>query len=110
MAVYVDNMRAPFGRMLMCHMIADTHEELILMALIIGVSRRWIQQAGQHGEHFDVCLSKRRLAIARGAILISWPDLGRRTHARRGEAERERYFTNAHYLVEPNQPDLFSRL
>ncbi len=112
MAVYVDDMRAPFGRMLMCHMIADTQDELLLMAMIIGVDRRWIQQGGQNGEHFDVCLSKRRIAVRRGAVLISRLDLGRRILARRTEPERRKhYFSRAKIiLVEPDQPDLFTRL
>ncbi len=32
MAFYVDDMEARFGRMKMCHMIADTTEELLEMA------------------------------------------------------------------------------
>lgn len=32
MAVYVDNFKAPYGRMFMCHMIADTQKELLEMA------------------------------------------------------------------------------
>ena len=43
MAVYVDDMRANFGRMKMCHMIADTIDELHTMADRIGVARRWFQ-------------------------------------------------------------------
>ncbi len=38
-----------------------------LMADKIGVDRKWIQRPGQLGEHFDICKSKRALAIANGA-------------------------------------------
>ena len=48
MTVYVDNMQAPFGRMKMCHMVADTSEELLAMADKIGVQRKWLQKAGTH--------------------------------------------------------------
>lgn len=67
MAVYVDRMRAPYGRMVMCHMVADSSAELLAMADAIGVQRRWIQDAGTHREHFDIALVKRAEAIARGA-------------------------------------------
>ena len=78
MAVYVDDMRAPFGRMTMCHMIADSHEELLAMAERIGVSRRWIQKAGTVHEHFDLCLAKRAEAVRRGAREISPRELAGR--------------------------------
>ena len=67
MPVYVDNYRAPFDRMMMCHMVADSTEELLSMADTIGVQRKWIQCAGTHREHFDICLSKRAKAMAAGA-------------------------------------------
>lgn len=72
MSVYVDDMDAAFGKMKMCHMIADTHSELLAMADRIGVARRWIQNAGTNREHFDICLSKKRLAIAAGAVEIEY--------------------------------------
>lgn len=71
MTVYVDNMRAQFGRMVMCHMIADTDEELHAMASLIGVARRWHQKAGTPRSHYDICKSKRALAISHGAREIT---------------------------------------
>lgn len=60
----------------MCHMVADTHEELVAMADRIGVSRRWIQHAGTANEHFDICKSKRALAVHCGAIEVKMRELG----------------------------------
>jgi len=83
MTVYVDTMRAKLGRMTMCHMIADSTEELLAMADQIGVQRKWLQKAGTTDEHFDIALSKRKLAIASGAEEITMMDLGRKLRARR---------------------------
>lgn len=83
MTVYVDDARLTFGTMKMCHMIADTHEELMAMADAIGVSRKWIQAEGTHREHFDVCLSKRARAVKAGTIEISQRELGRILRSRR---------------------------
>lgn len=68
MAVYVDDERMPFGRMKMCHMLADDPAELLAMADKIGVARKWLQHPGKPQEHFDICLSKRALALKHGAI------------------------------------------
>lgn len=70
MTVYVDDMRAQYGRMIMRHMLADTDEELHLMAARIGVARRWHQKAGTPHSHYDICLSKRAAAVALGAAEI----------------------------------------
>lgn len=75
MGVFVDDMKAPFGRMIMCHMWADTTEELLRMADTIGVARKWIQDAGTWREHFDIALSKRALAVAAGAQEVSQREL-----------------------------------
>lgn len=83
MAVYVDNMRASFGRMKMCHMVADSREELLAMADRIKVARRWLQKPGTSHEHFDICLSKRKLAVEAGAIEVSMLELGRILRAKR---------------------------
>lgn len=82
MAVYVDDMRAPFGRMKMCHMIADSSDELHAMADRIGVARKWCQDRGTYREHYDIALSKRALAIKAGAIEIERHELGEKLLAR----------------------------
>jgi hypothetical protein len=78
MTVYVDDVEHEFRGMHMCHMWADTLDELFAMVDRIGVQRRWIQG---HAElsigkakkaswvHFDIAKSKKRLAIKAGAIL-----------------------------------------
>lgn len=76
MTVYVDDMRAPFRNMVMCHMWADTREELFAMADRIGVQRKWFQRPdavhlpGMNAswEHFDIARAKRELAIKHGAV------------------------------------------
>lgn len=75
MTVYVDDMRAPFGRMVMCHMLADDAKELHEMARRIGVARRWHQCAGTPKSHYDICLSKRVKAIALGAVEVTQRDV-----------------------------------
>jgi len=86
MTVYVDNMRAPYGRMVMCHMIADTEDELHAMADRIGVARRWYQ-----GDHYDIALSKRALAVQYGAKELTMRELARITVARRIAAQRRKH-------------------
>lgn len=83
MTVYVDDMKAAFGRMKMCHMIADSSEELLQMADRIGVQRKWLQHAGTHREHFDIAMSKRRLAVNAGAVEVTRLQLGRILRERR---------------------------
>lgn len=86
MSVYVDDMRAPYGRMVMCHMVADSREELDAMADKIGVARRWIQKAGTPYEHYDVSLAARRKAIELGAVEITQRELARKCRDRRRSA------------------------
>lgn len=84
--VYVDEARHPFGRMLMCHMMADSTEELLAMADRIGVARKWLQKPGTAYEHFDISKSKRAEAIAAGAQEVTSRDLGLMILKRRKEA------------------------
>lgn len=78
MSVYVDDVRHKFGNMVMCHLWADSLEELFAMVDKIGVQRRWIQghpklSIGKAKNaswlHFDISLGKKALAIKAGAIL-----------------------------------------
>lgn len=70
--VYVDNFNMPFLNMIMCHMIADTTKELLEMADRIGVQKKWIQYENTYNEHFDICLSKKKLALKNGAKEIDF--------------------------------------
>lgn len=68
MAVYVDRGRAPYRGMIMSHMLADSLDELHAMAGQIGLRRAWFQDNGT--PHYDLCQSKRRMAIQLGAVEI----------------------------------------
>ena len=82
--VFVDDMGAPYGRMRMFHMIADTDEALHAMADAIGVARKWGQSPEKtSGSHYDVCQAKRALAVKLGAIEITWRQCGAMNSRRR---------------------------
>lgn len=77
MSVYVGVPMWPFGRMVMCHMVADSEEELNLMANNLGLSQSWKQhdpdkKPGTMGAlvHFDISKSKRAEAIKLGAVAL----------------------------------------
>jgi hypothetical protein len=85
MAVYIDDMQAGYGRMKMCHMVADTDEDLHVMAAKIGVARRWHQKSGTPQSHYDICLSKRALAVQFGAQEITQRETGMIVRRKRGQ-------------------------
>ena len=70
MSVYVDDMMAPFGRMLMSHMCADTVEELHEFAAKLGLKREWFQD--KRVPHYDVAKSTREKAIRLGAVPVEF--------------------------------------
>lgn len=82
MTVYVDDQRNRLGRMKMCHMAADSREELLAMADRIGVDRKWLQHPGEWQEHFDISLSKRELAVKAGAKEVTVDELVRLMRAK----------------------------
>jgi hypothetical protein len=81
MTVYVDDMRATLGRMVMCHMAADTEAELHAMADAVGVARRHHQ-----GDHYDICKAKRAAAVKRGAREVTRRELLRIVRPQRKES------------------------
>lgn len=83
MSVFVDSGTRRYGRMIMCHMIADSRAELLEMAKRIGVQLRWLQDSGTYREHFDICQSKRALAVKLGAIEVTQAWLGGRLKFKR---------------------------
>jgi hypothetical protein len=84
MTCYVDDMCAAYGRMKMCHLLADSDDELHAMAQKIGVARRWWQSPERtSGSHYDIALSKKALAIAAGAVEITMRQAGAMNTRRR---------------------------
>lgn len=73
MAVYIDSARNKFGRMVMCHMVADTLDELHDMAKRIGMRREWFQPLSS--PHYDVSLSRRKVAVSHGAVEVGRKEL-----------------------------------
>lgn len=69
MAVYVDGEQNRLGRMIMCHMFADTIAELHVMADAIGMKRHWFQPFSF--PHYDVAKGRRALAVLKGAVEVS---------------------------------------
>lgn len=92
MTVYVDNARIParVGRhnTTWSHLFADTQDELHAFADRLGLRRNWFQDPVKVGKpikarpgsraaenwHYDVTESKRRQAVALGAVEVSWRD------------------------------------
>jgi hypothetical protein len=68
MAVYVDSANIPFRGHVMCHMIADTLDELHAMADAIGMQRRWFQP--RSFPHYDLPQERRAEAVRLGAVEV----------------------------------------
>lgn len=83
MAVYVDDAMIPFHGLAMNHMLADSSAELRAMATQLGIDHKWLRYEGTHREHFDISAERRALALAFGAISITYRESGRITYRRR---------------------------
>lgn len=69
--VYVDDMKMEYRGMIMCHMVADSLDELHAMADKIGIHRKWFQNKNPARPHYDISLGKRSLAVKLGAKEIT---------------------------------------
>lgn len=77
MTVYVDNANIKYKNYRMFHMIADTEEELLEMALKIGLKASYWQYKGTYRSHFDISTNKKKEALKQGAINIDIRMLGK---------------------------------
>lgn len=90
MTVYVDNFGVPADvtdedtgrtyRAKWSHMLTDQADqtELHELAARIGMQRRWFQQKHPNTPwrwHYDVTATRRKQAIAAGAVSITWQEL-----------------------------------
>jgi hypothetical protein len=76
MSVYVDPMQPVIPNRnwrsaSACHMFADTVTELHEMAQAIGLRRSWFQHRAGRLPHYDLTTSKRREAVAMGAVQMT---------------------------------------
>jgi hypothetical protein len=87
MTCFVDDFYAGYGTMKMCHLISDTDAELFAMVDRIGVKRKWHQAPPAHDSHFDICISKRKLAVEAGAVEVTAKQLAAMNRRRKVTGE-----------------------
>jgi hypothetical protein len=85
--VYVDGMRARYRGMIMCHMLADSIDELHAMADNLNLSRKHFQPKST--PHYDICQANRLKAIKLGAIEVNRSKVVELIHKYRAEQSRE---------------------
>lgn len=70
MTVYVDDVRHRFRQMWMCHLWADSVNELHAFAAALDLNAEWFQRPPKASwAHYDISLSKKAQARAMGAVL-----------------------------------------
>jgi Protein of unknown function (DUF4031) len=75
-------------------MVADTKGQLLEMAALIGVNKKWIQAENTYQEHFDICMSKKAKAIKLGAVAVSGRELTKITMNRKGAPAKLKQWVN----------------
>ena len=66
--IYVDDYEGRYRNMVMCHMLADSLEELHEFALKLGMKREWFQDGS--APHYDLSKTRRALALKLGAVEV----------------------------------------
>lgn len=70
MTVFVDDVQHSFRNMKMCHLWADTIDELHDFAMRLGLRMEWFQCPPKASwEHYDISLSVKKKALKMGAVL-----------------------------------------
>lgn len=90
MAVYIDSANNKFRGMIMSHMIADTLDELHVMAKKIGMKKEWFQEDASF-PHYDVSISRKKDALKLGAIEIERREIVRKMRELRKTDEYKKY-------------------
>lgn len=78
-----------------CHLIADSEEELLEMAIAIGMKPQWIQRPNNKRSpvHFDLMESRRKTAIENGAIALDRKEFVDKMRELRKQKGENRYGT-----------------
>jgi hypothetical protein len=109
MSVYIDQARNAYRRMVMGHMVADSVLDLFEMAQAIGMHSGWFQP--RSFPHFDVSLTRRDLARARGALDVDRREIVRVMRRYRLRLDQDPYEKRAlDLLVERPCYDLAAEL
>ena len=66
MTIYVDDLYRKVGRMKLCRLTADSEDELQDLARRLYLPQKWY-----HGDHYEVSVSARNLAIRLGAKSVT---------------------------------------
>ena len=82
MGVYVDDMSMPYRQQSYCHLFADRHEELMVMAARLALPPSALQAAGTAREHFVLSATMQKMALEHGARSISCKQMDRRVEAK----------------------------
>lgn len=88
MAIYVDDMNAPYRGEIISHLVADTREELLQAANQLGIDLATIQRPNTPWEHFDIPENSKQEAISIGAQEVTQSDVVQLIHRKKRESRK----------------------